>query len=309
MNRRQGSIFAGLALALVTVQVPAQAAIPGGYPVISRLAPSDLVFSQLQAAISQAYRAESAAADWPDLFLCAWVSTGDEDLFSLAARMSLPYETIAGLNRLTRPAAIPAGRVVLIPSMPGLFVPETPAGDMDLMLGARLGSEGRVPTRLTVRTAAGGTRFLFYPGTRLYATERSFFLNVGFRAPLAAGVLTSGYGMRSSPIDGHDRLHSGVDLAAPAGSDVYAARAGTVVAVGNDPALGLRIVISHEGGWKTVYGHLSKAWVELNQLVLSGTIIGAVGSSGLSTGPHLHFEIQSGGTPRDPSSYLPGMAP
>ncbi|HOX92049.1 MAG TPA: M23 family metallopeptidase, partial [Spirochaetales bacterium] len=87
------------------------------------------------------------------------------------------------------------------------------------------------------------------------------------------------------------------------------ARAGTVSATGIDSALGLYVIISHEGNWRTVYGHLSAVNVELNQLVLSGTIIGAVGSTGLSTGPHLHFEIRSGGSTRDPSSYIPGMAP
>lgn len=287
----------------------AQSAAPSGYPVIGRLSASDLVFRQLQDAIAQGYRAESDAGDFPDLFLCVWVSTGEEDLFSLAARLMLPYETLAGLNRYDKPSAIPKGQRVLVPSMAGLFVPDKPQTDLDLLLGSRLASESRESRRILVRTATGSVAFSFYPGARLYATERSFFLNVGFRTPLPRGVLTSAYGMRSSPIDGHDRLHTGIDLSAPAGTDVLAARAGTVVALGVDPALGLRIVIAHEGGWRTVYGHLSKAYIELNQLVLSGTIIGAVGSSGLSTGPHLHFEIQSGGAPRDPSSYIPGMVP
>jgi murein DD-endopeptidase MepM/ murein hydrolase activator NlpD len=93
------------------------------------------------------------------------------------------------------------------------------------------------------------------------------------------------------------------------GTDVLAARAGRVVAIQEDPALGLMLVVEHEGGWRTIYGHLSKVFAELNQRVLSGTIIAAVGSTGLSTGPHLHFEIRMGTVHKDPSSLLPGKGP
>ncbi|TFG85051.1 MAG: M23 family metallopeptidase [Spirochaetales bacterium] len=279
------------------------------YPVIRRLAPSDLVFRQLQDAIAQGYGAENGSGSWPDLFLGAWISQGGEDLFSLAARLSLPYETLAGLNGFTNPAPIDAGRIILIPSMAGLFLPEKARNDMDLILSSRLASEDQIPYRLKVTTERGQEVFSFYPGKRLYSTERSFFLNVGFRAPLPRAVFSSPYGMRRSPIDGHDRLHEGIDLAAPAGTFVMAARAGTVVAIGVDSMLGLRIIIEHESGWRTIYGHLERVTVELNQSVLSGTIIAAVGSSGLSTGPHLHFEIRMGVSSRDPSSLLPGISP
>jgi len=98
-----------------------------------------------------------------------------------------------------------------------------------------------------------------------------------------------------------------VDLAAPFGTSVLAARDGTVIAAGEDSVLGLRVIIEHEGGLRTMYGHLSRIAIVLNQIVRSGTIIGAVGSTGLSTGPHLHFEIRLSGKARDPSSYLPGL--
>ncbi|MBP7264516.1 MAG: M23 family metallopeptidase [Spirochaetia bacterium] len=277
------------------------------YPRIYKLAPSDLVFRQIQDAIAQGYKAENAGGVYPDLFLAVWVSPGGEDLLSLAARLSLPYETLATLNGFNNPGPLVGGQLVFVPSMAGLFLPDTPRNDMDLILRPRL-AEGQSQLYRISLPEAGGA-FSFIPGARLGSTERSFFLNVGFRPPLSQAVLTSGYGMRKSPIDGHDRMHAGMDLAAPLGTDVFAARSGTVVAAGWDEVLGWKVVIEHDGGWRTVYGHLSRVDVELKQRVLSGMIIGAVGSTGLSTGPHLHFEIRMGEQAKDPSSFLPGIQP
>lgn len=284
----------------------AQAA--AAYPRIRRLQPSDLVYKQLQDAIAQSYRALNANGAFPDLFFVSWVSSGEEDLFSLAARLSLPYETLATLNGFSTPGRLEAGREILIPSVPGLFVSPKPRSDFEALLYSRLSTEGERPLGLRLADPVPG-ELLFYRGLRLYATERSFFLNVGFRSPLPQAALSSAYGMRRSPIDRHDRFHHGIDLAAPPGTEVLAARSGTVIELRDDPVLGLMVVLQHEGPWRTVYGHLSRAVVELNQRVLSGTILGAVGSTGQSTGPHLHFEIRMGADSRDPSSLLPGMRP
>lgn len=277
------------------------------YPVIKRLSPRDIIFQQLQDSLAQGYAAESGAAAYPDLYLCQWIAQGGEDLFDLAARLNIPYETLATLNGYGRAQSFAAGEAVLIPSIAGIFIPERPRNDLDYLLAARDASEPRL--RVEVQGADGTKLFSFLPGSRLYATERSFFLLVGFRMPLPSGVLTSRYGMRRSPIDGHDRMHKGVDLAAPSGTPVLAAREGRIDAVETDPALGLYVAIDHGAGLFTVYGHLESSSVELNQRVRSGTMVGTVGSSGLSTGPHLHFEIRLGGTAKDPAGFLPGLRP
>lgn len=299
--------FALIALAAAFPEL-SYAQASSSYPRIRRLQPSDLVYKQLQDAIAQSYRALNANGSFPDLFFVSWVSSGEEDLFSLAARLSLPYETLSTLNGFSTPGRLEAGREILIPSVPGLFVAPKPRSDFEALLYSRLATEGERPVSLRLADPAPG-ELLFYRGLRLYATERSFFLNVGFRSPLPQAVLSSAYGMRRSPIDNHDRFHHGIDLAAPPGTEVLAARSGTVVELREDPVLGLMVVLQHEGPWRTVYGHLSRALVELNQRVLSGTILGAVGSTGQSTGPHLHFEIRMGADSRDPSSLLPGMRP
>jgi len=280
---------------------------PAGYQRMGSLSMSDLVFKQVQDSIAQGYRAERLSDTFPDLFFCVWTASGGEDLYAVAARLALPYETLATLNGIGRPRPLSAGEELIIPSVAGVFVPARPRNDIDMLLQARLEEIVKDEIHVTVETKAGRAGFTFYPGSRFFATERSFFLNVGFRMPLSKPVLTSGFGFRKSPIDGHDRMHEGIDLAAPQGTEVLAAREGTVVYVGTDPVLGLHLIIAHEGGLQTIYGHLSSVAVVLNETVRSGTIIGAVGSTGQSTGPHLHFEIRLSGSARDPSSYLPGL--
>ena len=109
--------------------------------------------------------------------------------------------------------------------------------------------------------------------------------------PLAsAAPITSGFGWRTHPITGSRRFHSGIDIGAAMGAPVVAAGSGTIVSAGRLGGYGNAIVIQHNGVQQTLYGHLSEVFVEAGQNVTAGTVIGRVGSSGQSTGPHLHFE-------------------
>lgn len=120
------------------------------------------------------------------------------------------------------------------------------------------------------------------------------------RLPLIGASLTSRYGMRWHPIKGGYRAHRGIDLAAPAGSPIYAPAAGVVSGAGWDGGYGISVIIEHGGGLQTRYGHMSRYVVAVGQTVAVGSVIGYVGSTGLSTGPHLHYEIRSNGQSVDP---------
>jgi murein DD-endopeptidase MepM/ murein hydrolase activator NlpD len=102
-------------------------------------------------------------------------------------------------------------------------------------------------------------------------------------------------------------MHSGIDLQAAQGTEVYAVRSGLVSAAGWDETLGNYVAVDHGEQKESVYGHLQKIQVSLNQEVKSGTILGTVGSTGKSTGPHLHFEIRVRGEARNPESFIPRM--
>lgn len=118
------------------------------------------------------------------------------------------------------------------------------------------------------------------------------------------GAVTSGFGWRVHPIFHVRKLHTGVDLNAGMGDPIHAADSGTVVAAGWRGGYGKCVIIQHRGSLSTLYGHMSQILVSVGQTVKRGQTIGKVGSTGYSTGPHLHFEVRVNGTPVDPLRYL-----
>lgn len=119
-----------------------------------------------------------------------------------------------------------------------------------------------------------------------------------------AGQLTSGFGYRIHLILGINRFHSGIDLAAPYGTLVGAADGGQVIQAGYSGGYGYSVTLYHGGGFATLYAHLSSIQVTIGQNIERGQVIGLVGSTGLSTGPHLHFEVRINGEPQDPLEYM-----
>jgi murein DD-endopeptidase MepM/ murein hydrolase activator NlpD len=132
----------------------------------------------------------------------------------------------------------------------------------------------------------------------------------GFAKPVLGAHISQGFGCTDvsiEPVDpscpgGH--FHSGIDLAAAPGTPVYATLGGTVLVIISPGGFGLHIVIQHGDGLQSLYGHLSAVDVSSGQVVVTGQLIGAVGSTGNSTGPHLHFEIDRDGIPEDPRLYV-----
>jgi len=149
--------------------------------------------------------------------------------------------------------------------------------------------------------------YLFMPGAKpRHLTEsmhREYSRRSLFRSPLS-GRYSSFFGKRIHPILGFSKNHNGVDIAAKHGAWVGAAASGTVIYAGWGGAIGQYIKIDHHNGYQTVYGHLSKIRVRQGQKVRGGQLIGNVGSTGRSTGPHLHFTIYDRGQVRNPMSYL-----
>ena len=119
------------------------------------------------------------------------------------------------------------------------------------------------------------------------------------------GDITSPFGWRIHPVLGTRHHHNGIDIDVPIGTTVRAAAPGNVYFVGDDEGYGTMVVLRHADGYLTIYGHLSTVLVSKGQSVEVGQPIAESGNTGLSTGPHLHFEIRNGEFPVDPQRYLP----
>ncbi len=129
-----------------------------------------------------------------------------------------------------------------------------------------------------------------------------------FVYPLVGTRVSSDYGWRKHPIRKAVRHHEGIDLAAPEGALIRAVQSGTVVFADPYAGYGNLIVLRHNGGMTSHYGHCRIIKVKPGQRVNAGEIIGTVGSTGNVTGPHLHFEIRFDGQSRDPELFIPGLA-
>jgi len=172
--------------------------------------------------------------------------------------------------------------------------------------GGLLG-HGRV---LQVELVLSGRRLAYWrhqgrDGTTEWYDQRGQSLRRAFlRTPLDGARISSGYGMRRHPILGFTRMHAGVDFAAPTGTPVYAAGNGVVASIRHERGYGKIVRIRHPGGVETRYAHLSRfaRGMRAGRAVRQGDVIGAVGSTGLSTGPHLHYEVVVAGRQVNPAT-------
>ncbi len=268
------------------------------------------MYRQLQEDIRDYYvrsaRTNSSPLPNPPPSIYAYELREGEDFLRAQARLTLPQATLITLNRMES-ASVDPGAVLLVSNTPGLFVASSPQNELEDYLRESRREELEDGVRVNLTIEGVSTSFIFLPGADFSSDERLVLLGLRFRNPVPHAELTSLFGPRVDPFTGRRAMHRGVDLSAPVGTPVYAARGGTVVDRGYDRVYGLYVVVSHDQGYQTYYGHLDTAVVELQDAVSSGMIIGTVGDSGLSTGPHLHFEIRVSGRHQDPLRLVPSL--
>jgi murein DD-endopeptidase MepM/ murein hydrolase activator NlpD len=144
---------------------------------------------------------------------------------------------------------------------------------------------------------------LFLPGAKMRSEDIKLAIGDFFIYPLRARM-TSPFGWRNDPFTGARRYHAALDLAAGMGTPVKASMAGKVATVGLNSVYGKYIILSHGNGFQTMYAHLSAVSVPQDSYVNQGAKIGEVGSTGYSTGPHLHFAIYKNGRAVNPLEFL-----
>jgi murein DD-endopeptidase MepM/ murein hydrolase activator NlpD len=228
-----------------------------------------------------------------------------ENISELAVYYGLKQDTIISINKITNTRLLQIGKVLRIPNQDGILhtvrnedtlisLSEKYKVDIeDIKISNELFSE-------KIRVGSD----IFIPGAKLDWINLQEINGDLFIWPIS-GAITSPYGYRPDPFNsGNRQFHTGIDIRGSAGAPIKAAMAGRVNQIGYDSVLGNFVVISHHSGYRTVYGHMSVTRTKTGAYVAAGERIGDVGSTGLSTGPHLHFTVYKNGVLINPRSLM-----
>ena len=234
------------------------------------------------------------------------VKSGDA-ISTIARKFGLGnISTLIAINDIDNVRTLRAGQKLRIPSMDGLIHSVKKGESLNsISVKYHVSVEELADTNdLTTHQLHVGQE-LFIPGAKMDATSLRKAMGELFTYPIKASWrLTSRFGSRKDPFTGVQSNHTGIDMACPTGTPIYAAMSGSVVYSGWSNIFGNYVIINHGNGYQTLYGHMSKILARKGQSVSQGTRIGLVGSTGYSTGPHLHLTVYKNGRLVDPLTLL-----
>jgi len=249
---------------------------------------------------------ETIPLDMTEAF--AWqsykVKKGDS-VSKIAAAFSVSMDAIIASNGITNARSLREGETLRIPNMDGIpYVVKS--GDSLSKISKSMGVplEAILDANDIQSDVINAGMTLFIPGARMNKDDLALALGELFIYPVKGARLSSPFGWRNDPISGERRHHAAIDLSAPQGTVVCAAMDGKVSALGYNATYGNYIILSHSGGYQTMYAHLHSISVKKGATVSQGTQIGTVGNTGYSTGPHLHFAVYKNSTAVNPLDYL-----
>lgn len=225
-------------------------------------------------------------------------------LSAVASRYEVTLGTLISFNDIKNVRRVGAGTTLVVPNSDGILYTVVKG---DSLSGIARNNKVAYETileanKLSTPVVVPGQK-IFLPGATLSNWELRQALGELFIYP-TRGYITSRFGTRRDPFTGVRTFHNGVDLANSLGTPVRASMAGTVTDTGFNSSYGNYIVISHEGGFQTLYGHLKSFGVKAGQRVGQGQQIALMGNTGYSTGSHLHFSIFKWNKPLNPLNYL-----
>lgn len=249
----------------------------------------------------------------PVLHLNIYHAKNGDNLWAIAKRNNLDFYTLLSVNRMKKANRLSIGQEVKIPNQRGLIHTvrkDETLEDIALEKGISIRKIIRINRILNPGEIRPGTD-LFIPNAKIshsYSKEllRSSGIPPQFAWPCRKSRISSRFGRRRDPFTGRRAQHNGVDFAPGYGARVVASMDGRVTYAGYMGGYGKLVVIRHSNNFETRYGHLSRisAGIRKGKYVNQGRQIGNVGSTGRSTGPHLHFEIRKSGRPQNPSRFV-----
>ena len=236
------------------------------------------------------------------------VKAGDMIGF-IADAFDVTQDTIISVNNIKQSRLIQPGQYLKIPSMPGIIYTVKKNGETPATIAEKYkvnADKCASANNVSLDTELKAGISLFVPEAELDWATRQEINGDLFKKPLHARYwLSSNYGWRNSPFNAGSRsFHGGIDMAVAQGTPIYAALDGTVTAVGYNATYGNYVIITHHSGYKTLYGHMKATACRKGNFVYTNTVIGYVGSTGMSTGPHLHFTVYKNGKTINPMTVL-----
>jgi len=227
-----------------------------------------------------------------------------EAVSTIANKFGLTLGTVISFNQIRNVKRVQVGMELSIPNQDGLMY-TVARGDSLGLISRRTGItyESILDANNMESPVIQPGQKLFLPGAAISRMEIRQALGEMFIMP-ARGRFTSGYGYRKDPFTGVRRFHNGIDIANVAGTPIKAAMEGRVSDVGYHSSYGNYVVISHDGGYQTMYAHLSAYKVAKGQRIAQGETIAQMGNTGYSTGTHLHFSVFRRNVPTDPTKLL-----
>ena len=223
---------------------------------------------------------------------------------NIAIKTGLNEDTLISVNNIKNTRLMQIGEIIRIPNQDGINYTVKTGDTLESIAEKYKTSVSQLCTvNELFSDSISPNEVLFIPGARMDWVNRQEINGDLFIWP-CSGYISSNYGYRIAPFAGTRQFHSGLDIGSPMGSPVKAAMAGRVTQVGYDDSFGNFILVSHHSGYRTFYAHLSATRVKPGAYVATGERIGDIGSTGLSTGPHLHFTVYKNGITVNPRSLM-----
>ena len=214
--------------------------------------------------------------------------------------------TLIAVNDISNVRQLAAGQKLKIPSMDGIVYTVQKGDSISSIVGKyKIKIETLLDANELSSEELSVGQVLFIPGAALDRNTLQNAMGELFILPISGSFRwTSPYGWRSDPFTGVKSFHTGTDMACPQGTPIIASQSGRVSAVSTNRIYGNYVIIDHGNGYQTLYAHMYKALAKKGAWVSQGTRIGLVGSTGYSTGPHLHFTVYKNGSRIDPMTIL-----
>ncbi|HET6452061.1 MAG TPA: M23 family metallopeptidase [Spirochaetia bacterium] len=238
------------------------------------------------------------------LKIASYRTVGGDTLSRIASRFRVNVDTIVSWNGIHDGRSLQPGTILNIPNADGLrYVVRRGDTLQGIARSSGVDFNGILDWNRLDRSVISVGQQLFLPGARMSTTELNRVLGNLFLYPVV-GRISSYFGERSDPFTGVPNFHNGIDIVNRPGTPIRAAMDGTVADVGFNYNYGNYVILKHAGGYQTLYGHMIRYLVSRGEKVKQGDTIGELGTTGYSTGPHVHFSIFRNGVAVDPLRFL-----